>query len=133
MGCAGRPARPPPTTSRRAVAAAAPGGGDEAMKRVFWGLVGLGMGAALGVGVMRWASRAADRLAPQSLAEELVQTAANWRARLSGAGEARHAPDPRTRGPYHELHSDPAPVHRLLRRAEPPAGPLQPADPQRPD
>jgi hypothetical protein len=55
------------------------------VKRIFWGLVGLGMGAAIGVGVMRWASRAADRLAPQSLAEELVQTAAGASRRLAGA------------------------------------------------
>ena len=55
------------------------------MKRIFWGLVGLGMGAALGVGVMRWAQRTADRLAPQSLASELVQAAADWRERLSAA------------------------------------------------
>jgi hypothetical protein len=67
------------------VAAAAAGGGDEPVKRVFWGLVGLGMGATIGVGVMRWAQRAADRLAPQSLAEELVQTAADWRERLAAA------------------------------------------------
>ena len=50
-----------------------------------------GSGAVLGVGVMRWASRAADRLAPQSLAEELVQTAADWRARLSGVLEEGQA------------------------------------------
>ena len=55
------------------------------MKRVFWGLVGLGMGAALGVGAMRWASRTADRLAPQSLASELLQAATDWRERLSAA------------------------------------------------
>jgi hypothetical protein len=55
------------------------------MRRVFWGLVGLGMGAAVGVGVMRWAQRAADRLAPQSLASELVRTAADWRERLAAA------------------------------------------------
>ena len=55
------------------------------MKRIFWGLVGLGMGAAIGVGVMRWASRAADRLAPQSLASELVQATADWRERLAAA------------------------------------------------
>jgi hypothetical protein len=61
------------------------------MKRIFWGLVGLGMGVALGVGVMRWASRTADRLAPRSLAEELVQTAADWRVRLAGALEAGQA------------------------------------------
>jgi hypothetical protein len=61
------------------------------MKRVFWGLVGLGMGAAIGVGVMRWASRTADRLAPQSLAEDLLQTAAGWRVRLAGALEEGQA------------------------------------------
>ena len=62
------------------------------MKRVFWGLVGLGMGAAIGVGVMRWASRTADRLAPRSLAEELVQAAADWRDRLDrGLSEGQAA------------------------------------------
>ena len=58
------------------------------MKRVFWGLVGLGMGAAIGMGVMRWASRTADRLAPQSLASELIQAAADWRERLAAALDA---------------------------------------------
>jgi hypothetical protein len=61
------------------------------MRRIFWGLVGLGMGAAIGVGAMRWASRAADRLAPRSLAAELVQTAADWRERLTGALSAGQA------------------------------------------
>ena len=63
------------------------------MKRIFWGLVGLGMGAAIGVGVMRWASRTADRLAPQSLAEgqsAMAEREAELRAQLaepgSGAG-----------------------------------------------
>ena len=61
------------------------------MKRIFWGLVGLGMGAVLGVGVMRWAQRTADRLAPQSLASELFQAAADWRERLSAALEQGQA------------------------------------------
>jgi hypothetical protein len=61
------------------------------MRRLFWGVVGLGMGAAIGVGVMRWASRTADRLAPRSLAEELLQTAADWRTRLTGALEEGQA------------------------------------------
>jgi hypothetical protein len=61
------------------------------MKRLFWGLVGLGMGAAMGVGVMRWASRTADRLAPRSLAEELLRTAGDWRERLSEALEEGQA------------------------------------------
>ena len=58
------------------------------MKRIFWGLVGLGMGAAIGVGAMRWASRTANRLAPQSLASELVETAADWRERLAAGQTA---------------------------------------------
>ena len=62
------------------------------MKRVFWGLVGLGMGAAIGVGVMRWASRTAGRLAPRWLAEELVQATADWRERLArGLSEGQAA------------------------------------------
>ena len=62
------------------------------MKRVFWGLVGLGLGAAIGVGVTRGASRTADRLAPGSLAEELVQAAADWRDRLArGLSEGQAA------------------------------------------
>jgi hypothetical protein len=61
------------------------------MKRIFWGLVGLGMGAAIGVGVMRWASRTADRLAPRSLASELLETAAGWRERLAEALEEGQA------------------------------------------
>ena len=36
-------------------------------------------------------AKAGDRLAPQSLAAELVQTAADWRARLSGALEQGQA------------------------------------------
>jgi hypothetical protein len=61
------------------------------MKRIFWGLVGLGMGAVIGVGVMRWASRTADRLAPRSLASELLETAADWRERLAEALEEGQA------------------------------------------
>jgi hypothetical protein len=49
------------------------------------------MGAAMGVGVMRWVSRTANRLAPQSLAEELLLTAADWRERLSVALEQGQA------------------------------------------
>ena len=61
------------------------------MRRVFWGLVGLGMGAAIGVGVRRWASRTAGRLAPRSLAGELFQATADWRERLSAALEQGQA------------------------------------------
>jgi hypothetical protein len=61
------------------------------VKRAFWGLVGLGMGAAIGVGVMRWASRTAERLAPQSLAEQALRAAGDWRERLAAAFQAGQA------------------------------------------
>ena len=77
------------------------------MKRVFWGRVGLGMGAVLGVSVMRWASRTADRLAPQSLASELFQTAADWRARLSGALEQGQAAMAEREAELRAQHAEP--------------------------
>jgi len=61
------------------------------MRRLFWALVGVGAGAALGVGAMRWASRTAERLAPGSLAERALEAAADWRVRLAGAVEEGQA------------------------------------------
>ncbi len=61
------------------------------MKRIFWGLVGLGMGAAIGVSATRWASRQAEKLAPQSLAERTLRLAADWRVRLADALEEGQA------------------------------------------
>ena len=61
------------------------------MRRLFWGLVGVGAGAAIGVSAMRWASRTAERLAPGSLAERAVEAAGDWRARLADALEEGQA------------------------------------------
>jgi hypothetical protein len=55
------------------------------VRRLLWGLVGVGAGAAIGVGVMRWASRTAERLAPGSLAERAGGALGDWRARLADA------------------------------------------------
>ena len=55
------------------------------MKRLFWLSVGLGTGVTVGVSAVRWATRTAERLAPQSLAERTVRLAADWRARLAAA------------------------------------------------
>ena len=55
------------------------------MKRLFWALVGVGAGAAIGVSAVRWATRTAERLAPSSVAERAWQAAGDWRARLSEA------------------------------------------------
>jgi hypothetical protein len=57
------------------------------MRRLFWTAVGVGAGAAIGVGAMRWASRTADRLAPSSLAERAFEAAGDWRVRLAEAFE----------------------------------------------
>jgi hypothetical protein len=55
------------------------------MRRLFWGLVGVGAGAAIGVSATRWATRTAERLAPRSLAGRAVEAAGDWRARLAEA------------------------------------------------
>jgi hypothetical protein len=61
------------------------------MKRVFWTLLGLGMGAAIGIGVVRWASRTAERLTPQSMGQRFVAAARDWRERLAEALEEGRA------------------------------------------
>jgi hypothetical protein len=57
------------------------------MRRLFWATLGLGAGAALGIGAVRWASRTAERLAPASLGRRTLDAAAEWRVRLSEALE----------------------------------------------
>jgi len=61
------------------------------VKRVFWMLVGLGAGAAIGVQTVRWASRTAEQLAPQSVAKRALGAAGEWRERLTAAYEEGHA------------------------------------------
>lgn len=38
------------------------------MKRVFWAMVGVGIGAAVGIAAVRWAGRTKDKLSPPNLA-----------------------------------------------------------------
>jgi hypothetical protein len=61
------------------------------VRRLFWVTVGLGMGAVIGVSVVRWATRTAERLAPQSLAERAVQAGRDWWERLADALEEGQA------------------------------------------
>jgi hypothetical protein len=61
------------------------------MKRAFWTLLGLGMGAAIGIGVVRWASRTAERLTPQSMGQRALSVARDWRERLGDALEEGRA------------------------------------------
>ena len=57
------------------------------MRRAFWTLFGLGMGVAVGIGVMRWASRTAERLTPRSMSHRTLDLAQDWRERLADALE----------------------------------------------
>jgi hypothetical protein len=61
------------------------------MKRAFWTLFGLGMGAAIGIGLVRWAGRTADRLTPQSMGQRALSAAREWRVRFSEALEEGRA------------------------------------------
>ena len=58
------------------------------MKRVFWGLVGLGAGVVVGVAVVRWANKAKERYAPPALAREAGAAAASFFDRLRDAFDA---------------------------------------------
>jgi hypothetical protein len=55
------------------------------MRRVFWTLVGIGFGASVGVAVMRWTRRAAERLTPGSMSQRALDFAQEWRERLADA------------------------------------------------
>lgn len=55
------------------------------MRRIFWTLFGLGMGAAVGIGVMRWTRRTAERLTPGSVSQRALDLAQDWRGRLGDA------------------------------------------------
>lgn len=55
------------------------------MKRLFWGMLGVGFGAVVGAGTVRWASRTAERLAPASLGRRSLDLADDWRRRLTVA------------------------------------------------
>ncbi len=61
------------------------------MRRAFWALLGIGMGAAIGIGVLRWASRTAERLTPQSAGRRALHFVQEWRERLGEAVEEGRA------------------------------------------
>ena len=58
------------------------------MRRVFWGLVGIGIGAAVGIAVVRWAGKTKERYSPPNLAREAGAAAAGLGDRLRAAIEA---------------------------------------------
>ena len=61
------------------------------MRRVFWGLVGIGIGAAVGVAVVRWAGKTKERYSPPNLAREAGSAAANFGDRVRKAIDAGRA------------------------------------------
>jgi hypothetical protein len=62
------------------------------VKRLFWGMLGVGFGAVVGAGTVRWASRTAEKLTPASLGQRSLDAAGDWRQRLSAAlDEGREA------------------------------------------
>jgi hypothetical protein len=58
------------------------------VRRVFWGLVGIGIGAAVGIAVVRWAGKTKERYSPPNLAREAGAAAAGLGDRLRAAIEA---------------------------------------------
>lgn len=61
------------------------------MRRAFWTLFGIGLGVAVGIGVMRWTRRTAEQLRPGSLGQRAVDFAQDWRERLGDALEEGRA------------------------------------------
>jgi hypothetical protein len=55
------------------------------MRRLLWTALGVGFGAAAAVGVMRSIKRTREALRPASVAERAVETASDWRERLTVA------------------------------------------------
>ena len=58
------------------------------MRKIFWGIVGLGAGAVLGIAVVRWAGKTKQRYAPPNLAREAGAAAAGFFDRVRDAVEA---------------------------------------------
>lgn len=58
------------------------------LRRIFWALVGLGLGAVVGVQLVRWAQQTRSRYAPPNLAREAAGRFAGLRERVRDALEA---------------------------------------------
>jgi hypothetical protein len=54
-------------------------------KRLFWTMVGVGLGAVVGVQVVRWANRTTKRYAPETIARN---AAGGWASLKQRAAEA---------------------------------------------
>lgn len=57
------------------------------MRRVFWALVGVGLGVVVGIQVVRWAGRTKERYSPSSVARAAGGGLERFRERLREAIE----------------------------------------------
>lgn len=57
------------------------------MRRLFWILVGLSLGAVIGIAVVRWAGRAKERYSPRNIARGAGAGAEAWADRVREAIE----------------------------------------------
>jgi len=55
------------------------------IRRLFWGLVGIGLGAVIGAAVVRWANQTKARMSPQNVARSASGVLADWRDRAAEA------------------------------------------------
>jgi hypothetical protein len=58
------------------------------MRRLFWGVVGIGIGAVVGVSIVRWAAKTKERYSPPNIAREAGGVASDFAGRLRDAIEA---------------------------------------------
>lgn len=55
------------------------------MRRVFWALVGVGLGAVVGVQVVKWAGKTKERYSPPNLARDAAGAIGSLGARVRDA------------------------------------------------
>ncbi|GAC1417449.1 MAG: hypothetical protein NVSMB57_12390 [Actinomycetota bacterium] len=61
------------------------------MRRVFWGVLGIGIGAVIGVSVVRAVNRTKQRLSPPNLAREGIERSVALKDRMRDALDAGRA------------------------------------------
>ncbi len=58
------------------------------MRRLFWGVVGIGVGAVVGVAVVRWAAKTKQKYSPPNIAREAGGVASDFMSRVRDAIDA---------------------------------------------
>jgi hypothetical protein len=57
------------------------------MRRLFWGVVGIGLGAVVGAQVVRWTNKTKAKYSPPNLARQAGGKLDQWKARAREAVE----------------------------------------------